>query len=45
MLLLLLLLLFIVKMLLKLWIKDPLSSGSSASVMQSVHWLCSVIDS
>ena len=29
-----LLLLFIVKMLVKLWIEDPLSSGSSASIMQ-----------
>ena len=29
-----LLLLFIVKMLVKLWIEDPLSSGSSASIVQ-----------
>ena len=30
----LLLLSFIVEMLVKLWIEDPLSSGSSASIMQ-----------
>ena len=30
----LLLMLFIVKMMIKLWFKDPLSSGSSASIMQ-----------
>ena len=29
-----LLLLFIVEMLVKLWIEDPVSSGSSASVIQ-----------